>query len=93
MVVYVRDSGITAADLAKAQADARSFATLPVVGGRVAPPVESKDHKAIETVVGSDLGYNGDISGFINSVQATATKNADGLSVYVAARPPAPTMS
>ncbi len=36
LVVYVRDSGITAADLAKADADARYFATLPVVGGRVA---------------------------------------------------------
>ncbi len=83
LVLYVRDSGITAADLAKAQADARSFASLPVVGGRVAPPVVSKDHKAIETVVGSDLGYNADISGFINSVQTTATKNADGLSVYI----------
>ena len=83
LVVYVRDSGITAADLAKAQADARSFASLPVVGGRVAPPLVSQDHKAIETVVGSDLGYNADISGFINSVQATATKNADGLSVYI----------
>ena len=83
LVLYVRDSGITAADLAKAQADARSFASLPVVGGRVAPPVVSKDHKAIETVVGSDLGYNADLSGFINSVQTTATKNADGLSVYI----------
>ena len=83
LIVYVRDSGITAADLAKAQTDARSFATLPVVDGRVAPPVVSQDHKAIQTVVGSNLGYNADISGFINSVQATAEKNADGLSIYV----------
>ena len=83
LVIYVRDSGITAADLAKAQGDARSFASLPVVGGRVAPPVVSKDRKAIETVVGSDLGYNADISGFIDSVQTTATKNADGLNVYI----------
>ena len=83
LVIYVRDSGITAADLAKAHADARYFASLPVVGGRVAPPVVSKDGKAIQTVVGSDLGYNADISGFINSVQTTATKNADGLSVYI----------
>jgi RND superfamily putative drug exporter len=83
LVVYVRDSGITAADLAKAQADARSFAALPTVGGRVAPPVESTDHKAIQTVVGSDLGYNSDIGGFINSVTGTAAKNADGLNVYI----------
>jgi len=83
LVVYVRDSGITAADRAKADADARYFATLPVVGGRVAPPIVSKDGKAIETVIGSDLGYNSDLSGFISSVQTAATKNADGLSVYV----------
>jgi putative drug exporter of the RND superfamily len=83
LVVYVRDSGITAADLAKADADARYFATLPVVGGRVARPVVSKDNKAIETVIGSDLGYNSDLSGFISTVQNTATKNADGLSVYI----------
>ena len=74
---------MTAADLAKADADARSFATLPAVAGRVAPPIISGDHKAIETVVGSNLGYNSDISGFITTVQNTATKDAGGLSVYI----------
>jgi len=83
LVVYVRDSGVTAADIAKAQADARYFASLPAVDGRVAPPIVSSDHKAIETVIGSDLGYNSDISGFITTVQNTATKDAGGLSVYV----------
>ena len=83
LVVYVRDSGITQADLAKADADARSFASLGVVDGRVAPPKVSADHKAIETIIGSDLGYNSDLSGFITTVQNTATKNADGLSVYI----------
>jgi putative drug exporter of the RND superfamily len=83
LVVYVRDSGITASDLAKADADARYFASLPVVDGRVAPPVVSADHKAIETIIGSDLGYNSDLSGFISTVQNTATKGANGLSVYV----------
>jgi putative drug exporter of the RND superfamily len=83
LVVYVRDSGVTAADMAKAQADARYFASLPAVDGRVSAPIVSSDHKAIETVIGSDLGYNSDISGFITTVQNTATKNAGGLSVYV----------
>jgi putative drug exporter of the RND superfamily len=83
LVVYVRDSGVTAADIAKADADARYFATLPVVDGRVAPPIISRDHKAIETVVGSDLGYNSDISGFITSVQDRATADAGGLKVYI----------
>jgi putative drug exporter of the RND superfamily len=83
LVVYVRDSGITATDMAKADADARYFASLSVVDGRVDAPIVSRDHKAIETVVGSDLGYNSDISGFITTVQNTATKNAAGLSVYI----------
>jgi putative drug exporter of the RND superfamily len=83
LVVYVRDSGVTTADIAKAQADARFFASLPAVDGRVAAPIVSSDHKAIETVIGSDLGYNSDISGFITTVQNTATKDAGGLSVYV----------
>jgi putative drug exporter of the RND superfamily len=83
LVVYVRDSGITAADIAKADADARYFATLPAVNGRVAPPIISSDHKAIETVVGSDLGYNSDIGGFITTVQNAATKDAAGLHVYI----------
>jgi len=83
LVVYVRDSGVTAADLAKADADARYFASLPVVDGRVAPPIVSGDHKAIETVIGSDLGYNSNLSGFITTVQNTATKDAGGLSVYI----------
>jgi len=83
LVVYVRNSGVTAADIAKARADARYFASLPAVDGRVAPPIISSDHKAIETVVGSDLGYNSDISGFITTVQNAATKDAGGLSVYI----------
>ena len=58
IVVYVREGGVTAADIAKARADASYFASLPAVDGRVAPPIISSDHKAIETVVGSDLGYN-----------------------------------
>src|SRR5579863_8238032 len=83
LVVYVRDSGITQADMANATADAKYFATLSVVDGRVSKPQLSKDHKAIVTDIGSDLGYNSDLGGFITTVQNTATKNADGLSVYI----------
>jgi putative drug exporter of the RND superfamily len=83
LVVYVRDSGVTAADLQKAKADAHYFASLPAVDGRVAPPVVSKDHKAIQTVVGANLGYNSDIGGFVTNVKNTASKDSAGLSVYV----------
>jgi putative drug exporter of the RND superfamily len=89
LVVYVRDSGVTQADLQKARADASSFASLPAVkgafgGGRgVAPPVVSKDHKAIQTLIGADLGYNSDLSGFVTNVKNTASKDSAGLSVHV----------
>ena len=83
LVVYVRDTGITAADLRKADADARYFGSLPAVNGRVAAPVVSADHKAIQTVIGADLGYNSDLSGFVANLKSTADKNDAGLSVYV----------
>ena len=80
LVVYVRDGGVTAADLQKAKADARYLG--PVKEG-VAPPVVSKDHKAIQTVVGADLGFNSDIGGFVSNVKHTASKDSAGLRVYV----------
>ena len=83
VVVYVRSTGITTADLAKASADARKFAALPQVQGRVSKPIVSKDHKAIETVIGANLGYNADIGGFIDGVKATAAGDP-GISTYVA---------
>jgi putative drug exporter of the RND superfamily len=83
LVVYVRATGITAADMAKAKADAHHFASLPAVDGRVSAPVLSSDHKAIETYVGANLGYNADISGFVSNLKSTATKDSSGLNVYV----------
>ena len=83
LVVYVRDTGVTAADIRKAEADAHYFASLPAVDGRVAAPVVSSDRKAIETVVGADLGYNSDLSGFVSNLKSTAIKGDAGLSVYV----------
>ena len=83
LVVYVRDGGVTAADLQKAKADARYSASLGAVNGRVAPPVISKDHKAIQTVVGADLGFNSDIGGFATTVKDAASKDSAGLKVYV----------
>jgi RND superfamily putative drug exporter len=83
LVVYVRPGGVTAADVRKADADARRFATLPAVDGRVSQPVVSGDHQAIVTSVGAILGYNSDISGFVSSVKATAVNGDSGMNVYV----------
>jgi RND superfamily putative drug exporter len=83
LVLYVRGGGVTTADMNKAKADARYFASLPQVKGRVAPPAVSKDGKAIETVVGADLGFNSDVSGFVSTVKTAAANGGQGLSVYV----------
>ena len=60
VVVYSRPSGVTAADKAKATADARRFAAIHgVVRGQVQGPFVAKDGQAIETVVPVNLGKNG----------------------------------
>jgi putative drug exporter of the RND superfamily len=84
VVVYVRPSGITPADVRKADADARQFAALPAVQGRVSPPAVAKNGKAIETVIGADLSYNANIGGFVAGVKSTAAAGDTGLSAYVA---------
>ena len=60
VVVYVRDSGITAADRATAAADARRFAGVHgVLPRQIVGPVESADGKAIATTLQVDLGSKG----------------------------------
>src|SRR5262249_58583821 len=60
IVVYDRASGVTAADRAKAAADARRFATLHgVVPGQVVGPIPAADGKAIQTIVPVNLGQKG----------------------------------
>jgi RND superfamily putative drug exporter len=84
VVVYVRPSGVTPTDLRKAAADARAFAALPAVQGRVTGPIPSADHKAIQTIVGADLGYNANISGFVTGLQTTAARGDPGMTVHIA---------
>jgi RND superfamily putative drug exporter len=84
VVVYLRPSGLTPADLRKAAADAHSFAALPAVQGRVTGPVPSADHKAIETIVGANLGYNANITAFVDHLHSTAAHGDPGLSAHIA---------
>ncbi len=84
VVVYVRASGLTAADRRKAAADARAFAALPAVRGRVDGPIPARDGTALETTVGADLGYSANISGFVAGLRNRAARGDPGLSAYVA---------
>jgi RND superfamily putative drug exporter len=86
VVVYERAAGLTAADRAKAAADARRFAGLPGVGpGRVAGPIPSADGRALQTIVQVNLGTKGynDAGKHADAIRAIADSNANGLVSHV----------
>ena len=87
VVVYDRPSGVTAADKAKATADAARFGGVAgVVHGQIAGPFTSTDGKAIETIVPINLGASGwnAAAPAANSLRAIAESGADGLTVHIA---------
>ena len=84
VVVYTRASGITHADVVKATADARAFKALGPVHGQVTGPVMARDHKALETVIGADLGDKANFAAFVNGSENTASHGSPGLSAHVA---------
>jgi hypothetical protein len=80
--IYVRSSGLTPADLAKAARDARQFAALPGAG-QVLGPVPSHDHKAAEILINAHLGFSSSITSFVNRVHTIASAGDPGLTAYV----------
>ena len=82
----MRASGITAADRAKAAADAHRFAGVPgVVPGRIVGPVKSADGKAIETILQVNLGSKGyaDANKAVDAIRAITSSNANGLVSHI----------
>ena len=82
VVVYVRPSGLTPADRAKAARDARTFAALPHAG-QVIGPVPAKDGKAAEILIEAHLGYSNAITNFVNKLNSVAGSGDPGLHAYV----------
>ena len=86
VVVYYRASGLTAADRAKAAADAQRFAGVHgVVPGTVAGPVGSADGKAMQTLVSVNVGskgWNGTVTP-VTSMRKMARAGANGLTTHV----------
>jgi RND superfamily putative drug exporter len=86
VVVYYRPSGLTAADRAKAAADARRFADIHgVVPGQVTGPIPSADGKALQTIVPVNVGtqgFNGTTKA-VDSIRAIAGSGANGLATHV----------
>ena len=86
VVVYERASGLTAADRAKAAADARAIAGVHgVLPGQVVGPVPSADGRAIQVIFKVDLGTQGwaGASKAVDSVRAITTSNANGLVSHI----------
>ena len=86
VVVYYRASGLTAADRAKAAADARRFAALHgALRAQVAGPIPSADGTAMQTIVPVNVGtqgWNGAIVP-VDSMRAIARAEANGLASHV----------
>jgi RND superfamily putative drug exporter len=86
VVVYERSSGITSADMAKARADASSFAEVETVTGDITGPIPSQDSKAVQTIVPLKVDENDGwemIGQPVARLTDTANSGADGLTVRV----------
>ena len=86
VVVYLRPSGLTAADRAKAAADARKFAAIPgAVPGQIVGPIPSADGKAMQTILQINLGTKGWAAATTaaDDIRAITSSNANGLASHV----------
>ena len=86
VVVYERAGGLTAADRAKAAADARKFADVEgTIPRGVTGPIPSSDGQAIQTVIQVNLGSEGwnRAAATASTVRAIAESDANGLSVHL----------
>src|SRR6266487_4550082 len=87
VVVYDRPAGVTAADKAKAAADAKRFAGVAgVVQGQVTGPFVAHDGKAIETIVPVNLGHEGwnNAGPAADSLRGIAASDARGMTIHIA---------
>src|SRR4029450_11611223 len=88
LVVYERPDGpVTPADQAKAAADARRFATIQDVTGKIIGPVPSKDGRALQVVVPIRVAEEGngweELAPRIQELRSIAQADTGGLGVYV----------
>ncbi len=86
VVGYVRDDGITQADLAKATDAAATFAAQDMVVGDVVGPIPSQDGKALEIIVPVALGDDGWDAApeHVDVLRTIAENGADGMTVHIA---------
>ena len=86
VVVYDRPSGVTAADQAKAAADAEAFTRVSgVVDAQIAGPQAARDGQAIQTIVPVNVGKDGwgPAATAADELRAIANADGHGLAVHV----------
>ena len=85
IIVYERPGGITAADQAKAAADATAFASVPGVTGQVAGPLPSDDKQALRTIVPIKIDADGwqAIVDVVADLETITGTGQGGLSVHL----------
>jgi len=88
LVVYERPDGpITPADQAKAAADAKTFAGVQDVTGKVLGPIPAKDGRALQVIVPIKVAEEGngweELAPRVEEMRAIAQANPGGLQAYV----------
>jgi len=83
VVVYVRNSGITAADRARAAADSVEFARVPGVTGAPSAALAAADGKALSVTVPVAEKKQKDVAATVKKLRGIA-RSQHGLQVYVA---------
>jgi RND superfamily putative drug exporter len=86
VVLYVRDSGVTPADMAKAKADGAEIAKISGVQDNVVGPIPSKDGKALQVIATINMGSDGwdKLPDAVDDMKGVVDKHADGLDVRLA---------
>jgi len=85
IVIYDRPGGVTDADMAKAEADARSFTDVEGVVGEPQGPFASEDGEAIQTIVQVHKGQDGweGIGVIVDAMTEVGETDTDGLGFHV----------
>ena len=79
VVVYLRGSGLTQADLAKARSDAQQLRAQDFVAGQVTGPVRSDDGRAAQLIVPIRAAEGGTVADDVSTVRQIAARDTDAV--------------
>ncbi|GAA0582081.1 MMPL family transporter [Paractinoplanes ferrugineus] len=85
IIVYERTAGITAADQAKAAADAAAFAKVPGISGQITGPIPAEDKAALSTIVPVRIGADGwdKITTVVDGLKGITGPGDGGLAIHL----------